>query len=121
MDIDEAKEMAAEVTLDTLISGKDFKGLGPLARYLVIAVAGPANENAQFTSKETTRTPDAFAAMQKQAQQNFVSAICGFGDERKDPITAAHDLVEFVWWAYINWAKEALENPEKAEAAKVRG
>lgn len=121
MDIDEAKEMAAEHVLDSLIGGQSFKGLGPMARYLVIAVAGPANENAQFISKESTRTPDAFSAMQKKAQQDFVTAICGFGEERKDPITAAHDLVEFVWWAYINWAKEAAENPAKADAAKMRG
>ena len=107
MDIDEAKEFAGDHVITALCSGRDFKGLGLLARYLVVAVAGPANENALHISESTTRTPEAFVAMQKKAQEDFVTGILGFGDTKYTPVEAAEILVETVWHAYIDWAKEA--------------
>lgn len=107
MDIDEAKTFAAEYTIDSLCSGRDFKGLGPLASYLVIAVAQSADENAKYISKETTRTPEKFQEMKKRVTQEFVMSICCSAIVRKTPIDAARELVDKVWHAYIDWAQEA--------------
>lgn len=124
MDIDETKAYASEYTMNALCGGDRFNafhGLGSLGNYLVQMAAQGANENAQLISKTSTRTADGYHAMQKRLVQEFVSGIVGFGFERRTAIEAAAHLVQGVWDQYIDWAQEAVQNPDKAEAASVRG
>lgn len=100
--------MAQEYIVNDLISGKEFKGLGPTARILVIAVANDANENAKLTyGDKTVRTDDGFRALTKACQEQFVMDVLGFGREPFTPQQAAQRLVERVYEQYLDWAKVA--------------
>jgi hypothetical protein len=123
VDIDQTKLYAAEYVVDSLCgsTGRRFEGLGPMARYLIQMTAQYADDNAKLISKETTRTPDAFMAMEKRVSEEFVMSILGMGDVKRSATEAAAELVQQVWTAYIVWAQEARINPGKAETARVRG
>lgn len=110
MDIDETKTYAGEYVMNALCGGDRFQafhGLGSIGRYLVQMSANGANDNALHISKSTTRTPEAYQAMEKEVVQEFVTSIVGISDEKRTAIEAAQHLVQRVWTAYIEWAQAA--------------
>lgn len=110
MDIDETKAYAGEYVVNSLCGGSRFQafyGLGSMASYLVQIAASGADANAKHISSETTRTPEAYQAMEKELVQEFVTSICGIGDTRRTAVEAAGHLVERVWTHYIEWAQAA--------------
>lgn len=119
---EEAKIYAAERVMNALVSGQDFKGLGPLARGLVQDISQPAHENALLISNGSERTTERWQEMQRLVTEKFVKDILGFnttpdykqGGRRNLTLREATDeLVDGVWWNYIRWA----ENFKKMMAA----
>jgi hypothetical protein len=99
--------MAQEYIVNDLISGKDFRGLGPSARTLVMAVASDANENAKILyGDKTSRTDGDFQALSKACQEQFVMDVLGFEGDTYTPQQAARRLVERVYEQYLDWAKQ---------------
>ncbi len=133
LSFDDTVMAAQEQVVTELVSGKDFRGLGPLARTLVMYVATPANANAVSKyGDETARTSELYAKMVKACQENFVADVLGFGTEtvyqyrwldrnrreniptqaRIGPMTpqeATARLVKRVWDHYEMWAVMCLE------------
>lgn len=107
MDFEATKIWAGEHVVRALCSGKEFRGLGETARYLVMVASQYADENAKFISATTTRTPASWQAMQEMVSQEFVISILGMGDVKRTPVEAAAHLVDTVWEAYIAWAEAA--------------
>lgn len=108
MGYDEAVEFAKESVIRDLVSGKNFRGLGPTAKVLIIGLAQPACENAKLGKGRDFSIPEgAFTRMSEEAQAEFVTNVLGIGEDRVDLMTAIEKLVDKVWWFYINTAKEA--------------
>ena len=107
MDYQEVVSIATEQALNDLISGKEFRGLGPLAKQLVMFVATPANENAiALHGNHTIRTAEYYAAMVDKVTKRFVLDITGLGDSKPKSIhEAVNTLVEEVYRNYQDWAE----------------
>lgn len=107
MDIEATKIWAGEHVVRVLCSGKEFRGLGETARYLVMVASRYADENAKFISASSARTPEDWQAMEETVTRDFVIGILGMGDTKRTPVEAAAHLVDTVWDTYIAWAEVA--------------
>lgn len=102
---EEMVQMSQEAVFNSLISGKDFAGLGSVAKHVVMYVAHVANAHAVAKyGDKTARTSEAFAEMEKACQKQFVLDVLGWGNEADDIRGAVARLVNRVWTAYDNWA-----------------
>lgn len=115
MKIEEAKQLAAEITIDSLTGAREFKGLGSLGNYIVLIVAQGAFDDA-FGPNATIHPRsfvDEFEPMKTKAVQDFVLGILGMGDfddqrggktSYRAPAEAAGVLVQTVYDSYRGWA-----------------
>jgi hypothetical protein len=110
---DDMVRYAQQDIIAQLCSGKDFRGLGPSADYILMGSATTANENAvALYGKETARTPALFNELKVDCREQFVNDILGFGTEPKTPQEAAKRLVEKIFDQYISWAKLARDSKD---------
>lgn len=121
MDIDEVKALSTEMVFNQICSGNDFKGLGSTARYLVMFAAQEADANAQHIWKRSTRTPDKYQLLQGEVSREFTTSILGIDGKSASIKEAVGALIDRVWDAYMDWAKEAkLADLAKADAEQMR-
>ena len=105
--MEDAVLMAQEQIVRDLVSGKDFRGLGPSAKLIVMAIAQDADENAKIAyGDHTTRTSSDFQALSQACQEQFVFDVLGFDGETFTPQAAARRLVERVYRQYLEWAEK---------------
>lgn len=112
MKLDEAKIHAADYTLTALCSGKEFRGLGAVASYLVMMAAQGANENAQLIFPTFGQNAEEWKQMKIKLTEEFVTSILGMGETKRTPVDAAGHLVEQVWDYYIGWAEAAARDDD---------
>ena len=115
--IEDSVLIAQEQVVNDLISGNGFRGLGPCARMIVMAIAHDANENAKIAHGDhTIRTDGDFQSLSKACQEQFVFDILGFEGEQFTPQQAARRLVERVYTQYLEWAKRGAERQQFSAA-----
>ena len=109
MDFRETVSMAQVAALDALISGNNFRGLGPLAQHLIMLVSQPAIENATAHHGRADRFQydrEDHQEMVKLATRRFVLDVTGFnGVGNTSLATAVETLVEYVFREFANWAR----------------
>jgi len=105
MNLEDSILKAQEVVVNALISGHEFRGLGPLGKCLTILIAGDANDNAKaIYGDKTARTNSDFVALLEACQKQFVMDMLGFEGKPHSPQQAVRNLAERVYDQYIEWA-----------------
>jgi hypothetical protein len=112
MKFEETKIYAAELVINELCSGTNFRGLGPLAGHLVMVAAQDANENAKLIFPTFGQNAEEWKQMKMRLTEEFVMSILGFGETKRTPAEAAAYLVEQVFDHYIGWAEVAARDED---------